>query len=101
LTKTILNDLFGLEELLQMESECFLTEMVDQVCNFNSGTGHANVVFAIGRALKGHINNEGEKIFGVDYSFDVFIGPQIKLLTFTNFTCNHIEKQSTAGQYLD
>jgi hypothetical protein len=36
----------------------FLNEITEQIRNFNSGSGHAKVVFVIGRALKGHINNE-------------------------------------------
>jgi TPR repeat protein len=44
----------------------FLTEMVDQLDNFNHGIGHSKVVFAIGRALKGHINNENRTILN-DY----------------------------------
>jgi TPR repeat protein len=53
----------------------FLTEMVEQMCNFDSGTGHANFVFAIGRALKGHIDNEKGEIFRNGCKFDSFIGP--------------------------
>jgi hypothetical protein len=54
--------------------------MSDQIHNFNSGTGNAKVVFAIGRALKGHINNEQRTIFGKGYSFDACIRPATQAL---------------------
>jgi hypothetical protein len=80
----------------------FVIQMVDQIRNFSNETGHAKVVFAIGRALKGQIDNEKGTIFGMAYKFDdTFIGPPIRLFMFTNFKCNRIEKQSTAGQLLD
>jgi hypothetical protein len=55
-------------------SVTFWDEMSDQMRNFNSGTGHANVVFVIGRAFKGHINNEKRTIFGSDHNFSAYIG---------------------------
>jgi hypothetical protein len=63
----------------------FLDEMSDQIENFNSGTGHAKVVFGIGRALKGHIDNEKRTIFGMDYKFDARIGPANQALRFYEF----------------
>jgi hypothetical protein len=81
------------------ESYAFLEEMYKQICSFNSGTGHAKVVFAIGRALKGHVDNEKRTSFGRGYpNFDTYIGPQIKLFIFSNFKCSRIEKQLTVGQ---
>jgi hypothetical protein len=77
----------------------FLNEMRDQFRNLISGTGRGNVVFVIGRALKGHIDNEKRTVFGDDYS--VASASQIKLLCFTNFNCDLIEEQSTAGRLLD
>jgi hypothetical protein len=79
----------------------FMTRMVGQIREFSSATGHAAVVFVIGRALKGHIDNEKRTIFGEYYVFDSYIGPAIKLFFFTNFNCNRIEKQSVLGQLLD
>jgi hypothetical protein len=64
------------------QSSDFLNEMSDQIPNFNSGTGHAKVIFAIGRAWKGHINNEKRTIFGNDYKFDSWIGPTNQALRF-------------------
>jgi hypothetical protein len=66
LTKAILNDLFGSRAAANGNASSFLNGMSDQIQNFNNGTGHAKVVFVIGRALKGHINNEKRKIFGDD-----------------------------------
>ncbi len=42
----------------------FTIQMHEQIHNFFFGFGHANVVFAIGRVLKGHINYEKHEIFG-------------------------------------
>jgi hypothetical protein len=53
----------------------FLSEMSDQIHNFNSGTGRAKVVFAIGRAFKGHIDNEKRTIFGKGDRVYTFVGP--------------------------
>ncbi len=43
----------------------FLTAMEVQLLNFKYGTGQANIVFAIGRVLKGHIDNEKQTVFGL------------------------------------
>jgi hypothetical protein len=82
------------------ESSCFLTEMSDQICNFTSGIGHESVVFVIGRALKGHVNNEKRTIFGSGYNFDVYIGPANQALRFYEFNCDRIKKRLIAGQLL-
>jgi hypothetical protein len=79
----------------------FLDEMSDQIRNFNSGTGHANVVFAIGRALKGHISNEKRTIFRNPNSFGARIGPANQALHFYEFQLQFIEKRLTTGQLLD
>jgi TPR repeat protein len=71
---------------------CFLTEMSDQMGNFGSGTGHSKVVFAIGRALKGHIGNEKRRIFGSDYNFDTCIGPANQALHFYKFQLQSYRK---------
>jgi hypothetical protein len=44
-------------------SGSFWNEMSDHVRNFCSGTGNANVVFVIGRALKGHQQREGDNLW--------------------------------------
>jgi TPR repeat protein len=66
---------FGRAAATHGGSSPFSWEMVDQIRNFNSGTGYAKVVFAIGRVLRGHISNEKRTIFGKDYNFDTYIGP--------------------------
>jgi TPR repeat protein len=78
----------------------FLDEMSDQILSFGSGTGNANVVFVIGRALKGQVDNEKRTIFDKGYKVDC-IGPANQALHFYEFNCNRIEKQSTAGRLLD
>jgi TPR repeat protein len=53
---------------------CCLGEISDQMRSFNNATGQANVVFAIGRALKGHIDNEERTIFGEHFEYNARIG---------------------------
>jgi hypothetical protein len=45
-----------------------------QVDLFNSGGGSAAVVFAIGQALQGHVNEEKRTIFNSRYGFGSYIG---------------------------
>jgi hypothetical protein len=75
-----------------MDSFSFLNEMCDQVHNFNSGTGHAKVMFVIGRALKGHNDNEELTIFGSDYMFDSVIIPANQALRFYEFQLQSFRK---------
>jgi hypothetical protein len=70
----------------------FLNEMVLQIRNFNNGTGIAKVVFAIGRALKGHIYNKKRTIFGNVNMFDARIGPANQALHFYNFQLHFYRK---------
>ncbi len=67
------------------DSFLFLNEMVKQIHNFNSGTGHANVAFVIGRALEGQIDNEKRTLFGNPKWFDTFIGPANQAFRFYEF----------------
>jgi hypothetical protein len=54
----------------------FLKETMGQFHNFNCCAGHANVIFAIGRALKRHISNDERRtIFGDIFYFDDRVGP--------------------------
>jgi hypothetical protein len=71
-------------------SVCFLSKMSDQIRKFNSGSGHANVVFAIGRALKGHIDNEKRTVFGEGYIY--LIGPANQALHFYEFQLQSYRK---------
>jgi hypothetical protein len=81
-------------------SDSFLNEMSDQIRHLTNGTGNAKVVFVIGRALKGQINNENRTIFGSGDNFDTYIALTNKLFIFSSFKCSHIEEQSSAGQLL-
>jgi hypothetical protein len=67
------------------DSSEFLSEMSDQIRNFNSGTGYAKVVFAIGRALKERIKSEERTIFGDSYNFDTWIGSAHQAFRFCEF----------------
>jgi TPR repeat protein len=46
-----------------------LSETGDQIRNFNCGTGHAMAIFAVGRALNSHIDEEKQEIFGDSWKF--------------------------------
>ncbi len=70
----------------------FLTEMVEPIRKFNSGTGHANVVFAIGRALKGHIDNEKGKIFESAFLFESRINLANQAVHIYNFQLQSYRK---------
>jgi TPR repeat protein len=70
----------------------FLKEMRDQIRNFSSGTGLSNVMFVIGRALKGHINNESRTLFGSTWNFDAHIGPAKQALQFYEFQLQSCQK---------
>jgi hypothetical protein len=63
----------------------FLEEMSEQIDKFNSGSGQANVIYAIGRALKGHIFNEKGTMFGNDYMYGHHIGAANQVLHFYEF----------------
>jgi hypothetical protein len=49
---------------------------------FNSGSGSAAVMFAIGQALQGHVNEEARTIFNQEYDFDSLIGPAKQAIAF-------------------
>jgi hypothetical protein len=66
--------------------------MSDQIRVFNLGTGHTNVVFAIGRALEGHIDNEKRTIFGKLFDFDIHTEPANQALHFAIFSCKSYRK---------
>jgi TPR repeat protein len=70
----------------------FLSKMEEQICNFRFGIGHANVVFEIGRALKGHIDNEKREIFRSANKFDSRIVPATDALQFYNFQLESYRK---------
>jgi hypothetical protein len=75
------------------ESDSFLDQMSDQVRNFGSGIGHADVVFAIGRAVKGHIDSDERTIFGEgDYDFDSRIDRANQALRFYQFQLQSYRK---------
>jgi hypothetical protein len=75
--------------------------MLEQVRSFNSGSGHARVVFAIGRALKGHFNDEKRTLFGSGDNFDARIGPANQALHFYEFQLQSYQKRLIAGKLLD
>jgi hypothetical protein len=70
----------------------FLDEMRGQICNFNSGTGIAKVVFVIGRALRGSIDNEERAIFGEYYNFETYSGHAKQALQFYEFQLQSYQK---------
>jgi hypothetical protein len=66
--------------------------MQERMHNFNSGRGHATVIFAIGRALKGHIDSEKRAIFDDHKAFDTYIRPANQALQFYNFQLKSYRK---------
>jgi hypothetical protein len=54
----------------------------DQVELFNSGSGSATVMVAIGRALQGHVNEESRTIFNRSNKFDSLIIPAKQAIAF-------------------
>jgi hypothetical protein len=52
-----------------------LSSFSEQVALFNSGSGSGAVMFAIGQALKGHVNEQKRTIFNSNIKFDSRIGP--------------------------
>ena len=60
----------------------FLGDFVKQVERLNSGSGCAAVVFAIGQALRGHVNEEAGTIFARMVDFNSFFGPAKQAIAF-------------------
>jgi hypothetical protein len=60
----------------------FLTNFAKQVELFNSGSGSVAVMFAIGRALQGHVNEQARTIFNNDYKFNSLVGPAKQAIAF-------------------
>jgi preprotein translocase subunit SecE len=54
----------------------------DQVELFNSGSGSAAVMFGIGQALQGHVNEQTRTIFNDEDDFDLRIGPAKQAIAF-------------------
>ncbi len=63
-------------------SGVFLHYFSEQVEELFSGFGNATCVFLIGRALKGNIDTEKERIFGYAYDFDSWVGPANRAVSF-------------------
>jgi hypothetical protein len=59
----------------------FLCTFAKQFELFNSGS-RSVLLFAIGRALQGHVNEEARTIFGGDHKFDSRIGPAKQAIAF-------------------
>jgi TPR repeat protein len=57
-------------------------DLVEQVDLFNHGHGSAAVVFVIGQALQGHVNEQARRIFNEGYSFVSLIGPAKQAIAF-------------------
>jgi hypothetical protein len=60
----------------------FLISFANQVEVFNSGSGSAAVMFAIGQALQGHVNEEARTIFSRDYRFDSLVNLAKQAIAF-------------------
>jgi hypothetical protein len=60
----------------------FLDHFAKQVALFNSGSGRAAIMFVIGRALNGHVNEEARTIFNTSIKFDSCFGPAKQAIAF-------------------
>jgi hypothetical protein len=60
----------------------FLLNFAKQVALFDAGSGSAAVMFAIGQALQGHVNEEARTIFNDGFKFDSLIGPAKQAIAF-------------------
>jgi hypothetical protein len=60
----------------------FLSNFAEQVESFNSGSGSAVVMFAIGQALQGHVSEEARTIFNNKHKFASLIGPAKQAIAF-------------------
>ena len=65
----------------------FRLDFAGRVKPFSSDPTLAPHVFAIGRALKGHVNAEERTIFGDSSGFDSLIGPANRAIGFFEFQC--------------
>jgi len=63
----------------------FYRKFAEEVDRFSSDPTRAPHVFAIGRALKGHVNTEDRTIFGHSWSFNSLIGPANRAISFFDF----------------
>jgi hypothetical protein len=60
----------------------FSSNFAKQVELFHAGSGSAAVMFAIGQALKGHVNEQARTIFNQGWDFDHWIGPAKQAIAF-------------------
>jgi hypothetical protein len=60
----------------------FFSNFSKQVESFSSGSGSAAVMFAIGQALQGHMNEEAGTIFGRKLNAVSRIGPAKQAIAF-------------------
>jgi len=59
-----------------------LSDFARQVELFDKGTGNAADIFAIGKALRGHVNEEKRTIFNDESHFHTRIGPAKQAVAF-------------------
>jgi TPR repeat protein len=60
----------------------FLTKFAKQVELFNSVSVSGAVMFAIGQALQGHVNERARSIFNDEFDFNYLIGPAKQAIAF-------------------
>ena len=73
--------LWGRAETLGANSN-FLPNFAKQVELFNSGYGSAAVMFAIGQALQGQVNEQARTIFNTTYKFNACISSAKQAIAF-------------------
>jgi TPR repeat protein len=70
----------------------FVAMFPSLVTYFESDPSLAPVVFSIGHALRGHIDEEKREIFGQSYNFDLRIGPANRAIDFFTAQCKAARK---------
>jgi hypothetical protein len=86
-------------QLLEAALE-FFADFAKQVELFNSGAGNTVVMFAIGQALQGHVNEKARTIFNTGYEFDSWIGPAKQAIAFFEAQIQHRKLRCVHGLLL-
>jgi hypothetical protein len=65
----------------------FLDSFAEQVRRFETDPSLGDVVFMIGRFLRGHVDVEEKRIFGKKLKFDARVGPANRAINFFTAQC--------------
>jgi hypothetical protein len=85
-------DVFHRDPSMSSQTDLFWPQIVDEVNKLGSGCGRGNVVFAIGRALNGHVDQISKQIFGTGWNFDAVGAQAQRAVDFFNFQLQSYRK---------